>query len=156
MEKKPLHLLILEDNPDDAELAVKELEWKGFTLEWSRVDTEKAFREAIEKKIDLILADNKVPSFNGLAALKIQQEIAPDIPLIIYSGTIGEEFAVECMKFGATDYVLKDRPFRLGPAVKRALEEAEEHRARKRAEELCFAPSGASTSSLPKKRIEIV
>jgi DNA-binding response OmpR family regulator len=56
MDKKPLHLLILEDNPDDAELAVKELEREGFTIEWSRVDTEKAFKEALSKKHDLILA----------------------------------------------------------------------------------------------------
>ena len=135
MDKKPLHLLILEDSPDDAELAVKELEREGFTIEWSIVDTEKAFREAIEKKPDLILVDYVVPSFSGTDALKMQQEIAPEIPLIIYSGTIGEEIAVECMKSGAVDYVLKDRLFRLGPALKRALGEAEAYRARKRAEE---------------------
>ncbi|MBE9570528.1 MAG: response regulator, partial [Proteobacteria bacterium] len=134
MEKKPLHLLILEDNPDDAELAVKELEREGFTIEWSRVDTEEGFREALSKKPDLILADYKLPSFNGMAALKMNKQLTPEIPLIIFSGTIGEEFAVECITSGATDYVLKDRLFRLGPAVKRALEEAEEHRARKRAE----------------------
>jgi two-component sensor histidine kinase len=135
MEEKSLHLLILEDNPDDAELAVKELELEGFTLEWSRVDTEKAFKKALSKKPDLILADYKVPSFNGMAALKMNKQLTPEIPLIIFSGTIGEEVAVECMKSGAIDYVLKDRLFRLGPAVKRALEEAEEHRQRKRAEE---------------------
>ena len=122
MKKKTLNLLILEDNPDDAELAVKELEREGFTVEWGRVDTEKAFREAIEKKPDLILADYRVPSFGGMAALQIQQQIAPDIPLIIISGTVGEETAVESMKAGAADYVMKDHIVRLGPAVKSALE----------------------------------
>ncbi|MBW2006153.1 MAG: PAS domain S-box protein, partial [Deltaproteobacteria bacterium] len=133
--KKPLHLLILEDNPDDAELAVKELEREGFTVEWSRVDTEKAFRKALDEKPDLILTDYKLPSFSGLAALEIRRKLAADIPSILISGTIGEEVAVECMKAGATDYVLKDRLSRLVPVVKRALKEAEEHRARKQAEE---------------------
>jgi len=99
MSKK--NLLILEDNPDDAEFAVKELEREGFTVEWSRVDTEKAFRKALEKKPDLILADYFVPSFSGTDALKMQQEIVPEIPLIIVSGKIGEDTAVECVKSGA-------------------------------------------------------
>ena len=135
MEKKPLRLLILEDNSDDAELAVQQLEREGFIVEWSRVETEKAFREALGEKPDLILADYALPSFSGIGALEIQQEIAPEIPLVIISGTVGEEVTVECIKFGATDYVLKGRLFRLGPVVKRALEEAKVYRARKRAEE---------------------
>ena len=135
MEKKVLNLLILEDNPDDAALAVRELEQEGFTLEWSRVETKKAFRDALDKNPDLILADYKVPSFNGMDALKLQQEIAPEIPLVIVSGTIGEELAVECMKAGALDYVLKDKLFRLGPVIKRALVEAEVYQERKQAEE---------------------
>jgi len=135
MKGKTLHLLILEDSPDDAELAVKELERQGFIVEWSRVETEKAFQEAINKNPDLILADYSLPSFDGMSALKMQQKMASEIPLIIISGKIGEEVAVKCIKSGATDYVLKDRLFRLGPVVKRALEEAQEHQARKRAEE---------------------
>ncbi|MBE9570527.1 MAG: PAS domain S-box protein, partial [Proteobacteria bacterium] len=99
------------------------------------VDTEKAFREALSKKPDLILADYKLPFFSGLAALEIRRKLAADIPSILVSGTIGEEAAVECMKSGATDYVLKDRLSRLVPVVKRALKEAEEQRARKQAEE---------------------
>ncbi len=134
MEDKTLHLLILEDNPDDAELMVKELEREGFTVEWSRVDTEEGFREALSKKPDLILVDYSVPSFSGLAALEVRRKLAAYIPSIVVSGTIGEEAAVECMKVGATDYVLKDRLFRLVTVVKRALKEAEEHRARKQAE----------------------
>jgi len=135
MDKKTLHLLILEDNPDDAELAVKELGREGFTVEWSRVDTEKAYREALEKKPDLILADYFVPSFSGTDALKIQQEIVPNIPLIIFSGKIGEDTAVECVKSGAIDYVLKDNLSRLGPIIKRALKEVQEHRELNRAED---------------------
>jgi putative nucleotidyltransferase with HDIG domain len=81
------------------------------------------------------LADYNLPSFDGLSALKIKQEIVPEIPLGILSGSIGEEIAVECMKLGATDYVLKDKLFRLGPVVRRALEEAQVYRERKQAEE---------------------
>ena len=135
MEKMTINLLILEDNPDDAELMLKELKREGFTVEWSRVETEEAFRKALEKRPDLILADYVVPSFSGTDGLKMQQEIAPDIPLIIISGKIGEDTAVECVKSGAIDYVLKDRLFRLAPVVKRALDEAEEHRKHKQAQE---------------------
>jgi len=74
MKKKTLHLLILKDSSDDAELAVQELEQEGFTVEWSRVETEEAFREALDRKPDLILADYVVPSFSGADASKIQQQ----------------------------------------------------------------------------------
>ena len=136
MSGKELNLLILEDDPDDAELEVKELERKGFIIKWMRVETESAFGKALEDKPDLILADYSLPSFDGMAALRIQQEIAPGIPLIIISGTIGEEIAVEFMKSGATDYIMKDKLYRLGPVVKRALEEAELRRERKKAERI--------------------
>ena len=135
MNEQKLNFLILEDSPYDAELMVIELEKEGFVLEWKRVDTEKAFKKALSEKPDIILADYKLPSYNGLAAIKLQQKIAPEIPLILVSGTIGEERAVECLKAGATDYVLKDNLFRLSPVLKRALKEAEEHRERKKAEE---------------------
>jgi PAS domain S-box-containing protein len=130
-----LHLLILEDNPDDAELAVKELERKGFDVKWTRVDTEEAFRKALSEKPDLILADYSIPSFDGLAALKVYRQLKLDIPLIIVSGTIGEEVAVECMKSGATDYVFKDNLSRLDPVVKRALEEMIIYRKSRQTEE---------------------
>ncbi|MBU8910627.1 MAG: response regulator [Desulfobacterales bacterium] len=135
MDKKPLTLLILEDNPDDAELEIKELERKGFVLDWKRVETEKDFKKALTEKPDLILADYKLPSFSGPEALKIQQELHPDIPFIIITGKVGEEQVVECMKAGAIDYVLKDRLSRLAPVVERALKEAEESRERKKTEE---------------------
>jgi len=132
VNKQKLNLLILEDNPHDVELMVRVLKKAGFVLEWKRVDTEKAFKKALTEKPDIILAGNKLPSFYGLAAIKLQQKIAPEIPLILVSGTIGEECAVECLKAGATDYVLKDKLFRLSPVVKRALKEAEEYRKRKK------------------------
>ena len=135
MKNTKLNILILEDNPDDAELIVRELKKEGFDFEWKRVETEREFKEALEEKHDLILADYKLPSFDGMSAIKLQQEISPVIPLILVSGTIGEEIAVECMKAGATDYVLKDKLSRLSPVVKRALEEAEERRKLKKADE---------------------
>ncbi|MDD5015321.1 MAG: GAF domain-containing protein [Atribacterota bacterium] len=136
--KKKLHLLVLEDNAADAELAVRELEKEGFVVEWSLVETEKAFREALNQRPEVILADYSLPSFDGLSALKIKQVASSAIPLIIVSGSIGEEFAIECIKAGATDYVLKDKLFRLGPVIKRALKEAEEYRERKQTEEKVF------------------
>ena len=132
--KKPLHILILEDNPNDAELAVRQLEREGFSVKWTRVETEKAFREGLKGNPDLILADYSVPSFSGIEALRVKVERAPDIPFIVISGTIGEEIAVECMKLGAVDYVLKDKLFRLGTAVKRVLEEARIYRERRQAD----------------------
>jgi len=135
MKKMKLHLLILEDNPADAELAIRELKKEGFVVEWSLVDTEEAFREALDQRPKIILADYTLPSFDGLSALKIKQEIVPEIPLVILSGNIGEEIAVECIKSGATDYVLKDKLFRLGPVVKRSLAEAQVHRERREARE---------------------
>ncbi|MEA1933383.1 MAG: response regulator [Thermodesulfobacteriota bacterium] len=135
MENKTLHLLILEDNPDDAELAVMELKREGFTLEWSRVDTEQGFKEALAGMPDLILVDYALPSFDGISALHVHRQLAPDIPLIIFSGTIGEEVAIECMKSGAMDYVFKNRISRLGPVVKRALKEAKADRREKQAKE---------------------
>jgi PAS domain S-box-containing protein len=134
MDKKRLNLLILEDNPDDAKLDVMELEREDFIVEWTVVDTEKAFQKALKKKPDIILVDYTLPSFDGMSAIETQQKSAPDIPLIIVAGTIGEDIAVECMKRGATDYVLKDRLSRLGPVVKRALKEAEARSEYKQAE----------------------
>jgi len=135
MEMITLHLLILEDNPDDAELAVKELERKGFNVKWTRVDTKEAFREALAEKPDLILADYFVPSFDAMAALQMYRQLKLEIPLIVYSGAINEEMAIECMKSGAIDYVFKDNLFRLCPVVKRALEEMKISRKSKQAED---------------------
>ena len=118
----PIHLLVLEDNPSDAELIIHELHRAGFEPDWKRVETEADFLAALAPSLDLILADYHLPQFDGLRALNLVQERKLDIPFLIVSGTIGEEIAVEAMQKGAADFLLKDRLARLGPAVKRALE----------------------------------
>ena len=135
MNKQNLNLLILEDNPDDAELMVRELKKEGFVLEWKRVETEKTFRKALAEKPDFILSDYNLPSFHGMAAIKIHQALTPEIPLIIVSDMMSGDLAVECIKAGATDYVHKKQLSRLNPVVKRALNEAEAYSERKKAEE---------------------
>jgi len=135
MNKQKLHILILEDNPEDAELMVNELRKNDFNFDWELVENKKEFVEAIEKKPDIILADYKLPTFDGLSAIKIQQKTAPDIPIIIVSGSIGEELAVECLKAGATGYVLKEKLSRLSLVIERSLKEAAERREFKKANE---------------------
>jgi PAS domain S-box-containing protein len=118
----PLHVLILEDNPDDAELILHELCRAEFEPDWVRAETEADYLAHLDPTPDVILADFSMPQFNALRALALLQERALDIPLIVVSGTIGEDVAVECMRVGAADYLLKDRLARLGQAVTRALE----------------------------------
>src|SRR5207245_309019 len=94
------------------------------------------FRAALEQKVcDLILSDYSVPGYDGPSALALAREQCPDIPFLFVSGRIGDEVAIECLKAGATDYVLKDRLARLVPAIRRALKEAEESACRRQAEE---------------------
>ena len=131
----PLHILLLEDVATDAELVQRELEREGFDFEARRVTTEDAFVQALDAfDPDIILVDYSLPTFDGMAALEVAQEERPHIPVVFVSGAIGEERAIETLKQGATDYVLKDKLSRLGPAVRRALREAEERRARREAE----------------------
>ncbi|MCJ7685355.1 MAG: PAS domain S-box protein, partial [Desulfobacteraceae bacterium] len=118
----PLNVLILEDNPADAELMVNELRNAGFDPNWHRVETEDGFRQHLEPALDIILADYKLPQFTGLQALEILADTDLDIPVIVVTGMI-EETALKCMRRGAIDYLLKDRLGRLGPAVSKALEE---------------------------------
>jgi len=119
---QPLRLLIVEDMPDDAELMVMRLEAEGFNPDWQRVQTEEAFLKALEDKPDFILADWLLPQFSGLRALELLNERGIDIPLILVSGSIGEEAAIDALHRGASDYILKDRSKRLGQAVRRTLE----------------------------------
>ncbi len=134
--KSPLRVLHLEDDPNDVELVQSMLSAEGIDCEIVHVETREAFCEAIEQgAFDVILADYSLPSFDGLTALAIAKEQCPDVPLILVSGQLGEELAIESLKAGATDYVLKQRMSRLVPAVRRALQEAEEHLQRQRAEE---------------------
>lgn len=132
---KPLHVLIVEDCEADALLEIQLLRDSGYDISFSRVDDEKGMREALEtEEWDLIISDYSMPHFSGLAALKLLPSTGLDIPIIIVSGTIGESVAVEAMKAGATDYVLKDRLDRLPPIVERALIEAHSRRERAQAE----------------------
>jgi PAS domain S-box-containing protein len=132
----PLRILLLEDDPGDAELIRELLEVDHFVGEVTRAQTRSEFLAALENvDIDLILADYKLPSFDGLSALKLALSARPDLPFIFVSGTIGEDVAIEALKIGATDYVLKTRLSRLVPAMQRALREARERAERKKAEE---------------------
>ena len=132
----PLRILSIEDDPKDTELIQDLLEIEGIVCEVTRVDTEALLRDLIKPGgIDLILADYSLPSFDGISALKLATKAWPDVPFIFVSGTLGEEVAIEALKIGATDYVLKTRLSRLVPSVLRALREATQRAERRRAEE---------------------
>src|SRR6516162_6633172 len=134
-EEALLRILLLEDSIQDAELVQDLLEADHFVCEVTRVQTRAEFMAALEGGgFDLILADYKLPSFDGLSALKLAQSACPDLPFIFVSG-FGEEIAIEALTSGATDYVLKTRLSRLVPSVRRALREARERAERKKAEE---------------------
>jgi PAS domain S-box-containing protein len=131
-----LRVLHLEDDVTDTELLRATLEREGIQAELTRVETGQDFLAAVkDEDVDLILADYSLPSFDGLSALKIAQEHASDVPFIFVSGKLGEDVAIEALKTGATDYVLKTHLVRLAPAVNRALREAREKMERKRAEQ---------------------
>jgi PAS domain S-box-containing protein len=114
----PLHLLILEDRPDDAELMVAELRADGFDVSYERVDNEAGFREGLAKAPDVVLSDYSLPTFDALSALEIaQDEPRFSGPVIIVTGDVSDEKTVACIRAGAADYIFKDRPGRLGQAV---------------------------------------
>ncbi|HEX2854047.1 MAG TPA: response regulator [Opitutaceae bacterium] len=120
----PLRVLLVEDNPFDAELVIAAVESAGYTIaSVARVETARQFIDQLAKPVDVILCDYSLPAFNALAALQLMQESRCDIPFIIVSGSIGEETAVEAIKRGAADYLLKDRLGRLGSAIAHALSE---------------------------------
>jgi len=142
---KELRILILEDVPADAELEERELRKAGLVFTSKVVDTREAFlKELDDFSPDVILSDYDLPAFDGLAALRIAKGKCPDVPFILVTGKLGEEFAIENLKEGATDYVLKSNLKRLVPSVKRALKEAKliterkriEHQVRERIKEL--------------------
>ncbi len=134
MSRRPLRLLILEDRADDAELALKELRQAGFEPTWHRVDEAASFKAHLDPELDIVLADYNLPQFDALQALKLMQESGLDIPVVIVSGSIGEERAVAAVRLGAMDYVLKDRMARLGTAVQNALEQTQLRRQRQQAQ----------------------
>lgn len=132
---RQLHILHLEDEPDFAELVSTMLEVERLDAKISRVGDRKGYEEALGKeKYDLILSDFHLPSFTGLEALALARKQCPDTPFILISGTIGEAAAIDSLKAGATDYLLKQNPERLPSAVRRAVDEAAERAKLRKAE----------------------
>ena len=132
---KPLKAIIVEDNEDDAILLVRALRHGGFQPTYRCLDNAFDLRQALlAESWDLLICDYVMPQFSSLAALKIVAEMGLDLPFIVVSGTMGEEIAVAAMKAGAHDYIIKDKLFRLAPAVERELGEARERRLRREAE----------------------
>lgn len=130
-----LQFLLLENKSPDAEAIQAMLTGSGIDYELLRVDTRADFVTALKTKaFDLILAACALSGFDGIAALEIACNLCPEITFILVSASLGEELAIETLKQGATDYVLKQRLGRLVPCVQRALREAQERRERKRAE----------------------
>jgi two-component system, cell cycle sensor histidine kinase and response regulator CckA len=130
-----LHILVLEDNMLDAELAIQALEEAGYTCQWDCVDTREAYLALLDAQTyDLVISDYNLPMFDGLSAVQLLRQRDPDLPFILVSGTLGEETAIESLKAGATDYVVKSHLARLAPVVGRALRERDEQRQRREAE----------------------
>jgi len=131
--KSPLHILHLEDDPNDASLIQSTLEDEGIRCAITRVENKVDFESALARGgLDLILSDYSLPAFDGISALKITHTMYPDLPVVLVSGTLGEERGVDALKSGATDYVMKEGLARLPSAVRRALQEVEERDERRR------------------------
>lgn len=134
--KKKLRALLIEDSTEDVALLVRELQRGGYDLEFERVQTAEEMKAALGKgEWDIVLADYRLPQFSAPAALDVVKQSGVDLPFVVVTGSIGEETAVELIKAGADDYLLKDRLTRLGQAVARALEEKRLRDERKQAEE---------------------
>ncbi|OFZ65961.1 MAG: hypothetical protein A2V79_03390 [Betaproteobacteria bacterium RBG_16_56_24] len=133
---KPLRVLIIEDSEADAELLLHDLRHGGYAPEFERVETSEGLNDALSRQSwDLIISDYAMPRFNGLQALKLVQEKGLDIPFIIVSGSIGENIAVDAMKAGAHDYLMKGHTARLLPAIERELREMHMRQGRRQADE---------------------
>jgi signal transduction histidine kinase len=132
----PLRLLIIEDSEDDTLLLVRELTKNGYNLDCERVDTPEGMQSALAAGgWDVVISDFVMPHFSGLDALQVLKKSGIDIPFIIVSGKIGEETAVEAMRAGAHDYILKGNLARLSPAIEREIAEAENRRKRRQADD---------------------
>lgn len=133
---RPIRILHVEDDKNDAELIASFISGEGLSFDMTRVDSSEGFLSALEEcRYDIILSDFSLPSFDGFSALHMAKERCSDVPFIFVSGALGEELAVGTLKMGATDYVLKGRLSRLVPALKRALDEADERARSKRLQE---------------------
>src|SRR5919106_2341120 len=134
-KRRQLRVLYVEDNPYDVKLLTRHLENAGFELHADLVTTAEEFVDAIRAcAYDVILADYRLPNWSGMAALETLQREKKQIPFILVTGTVGEETAVDCIKKGAADYILKDRLGRLSLAVDRALGETAARAERQRAD----------------------
>src|ERR1700710_2533955 len=129
-----IRLLEIEDSEDDSALLNMLLRQAGYAITSERVDTYEALRKALNSKWDIVISDHSMPHFSGGEALKMVRAEDADVPFIFVSGTIGEDVAVDAMRNGAQDYVMKTNLKRLIPAVHRELLDAEERAARKRSE----------------------
>ncbi|WP_050477541.1 EAL domain-containing protein [Herbaspirillum rhizosphaerae] len=136
-----LRIIFVEDVIEDAQLVYHELERSGLHSSFERVDTPADFLHALQGRVDIILCDFSLPVFDGMTALRIAKEQTPDVPFIFVSGTIGEELAIQALRVGAYDYVLKSNIARLPSSVRRALQESHERAIRRRTEEILYAES---------------
>ncbi|SDY35881.1 EAL domain-containing protein [Nitrosomonas sp. Nm58] len=159
----PLHFLFIEDTEDDALLLVDYFQSAGLKFDWQRVDTEQGVMAKLQESWDIIFSDYSMPGFSGARALEIVRQYDPDIPFIFISGAIGEDVVVEAMKRGAQDYVMKGNLRRLLPAVDRELQEAQQRRKHRQADQLLRKLSLVVTQTTdsvfitdPKGRIEYV
>lgn len=133
---KPLRVLHLEDSPSDSELAREQLEGENIPTLFVRLETRQEYRTALlAGDADLIIADFQLPAFDGISAFLMAQEICPEVPFIMLTGKLGEEYAIDTLKLGVTDYVLKQSLTRLAPAVHRALVQRREREQRREAQE---------------------
>jgi PAS domain S-box-containing protein len=146
---RPLDLLIIEDSETDAELIMLELRRDDYDVTAQRVDTAESLRASLEsRRWDIVLCDHSLPSFDSAEALKIVRERSADLPFVILSGSIGEEAAVEALKAGARDVVLKTNLSRIGPVVERELQETENRRRHREAETALLGSEARKTAIL--------
>ena len=129
-----LRLLVVEDSAEDTQLLVRALRKAGYDVRHERVDTRESLLRALEQPWDLVISDHSMPGFSGIAALQIVRERYSDVPFIFLSATIGEDVAVEAMRVGAQDYIMKGNLARLVPAIERELREARNRAEQKRTE----------------------
>ena len=147
-----VRILHLEDDPNDAELVALAIQSASPACEIVRIVSRGEFERALDGDFDIILSDFKIPNFSGRSALELARSKRPEIPFVFVSGTIGEMAAVESLKLGATDYILKDAPQRLVPAIERALKDAEDRRKQK-ATELALSESEARFRTLVERAL---
>jgi two-component system cell cycle sensor histidine kinase/response regulator CckA len=152
-ERRPLRVLLVEDRPTDAELIVRQLKRAGFEPAWHRVENEPEFLDALDPALDVILADFNMPQFSAPRALDLLKSRDLDVPFIVVSGSIGEETAVQVLKSGASDYLLKDRLARLGQAVQRAIDERRLQQAKHEAERALSAAEERTRFALEASRV---